>query len=47
MSLDSLANAFYDELRDVYSAEKQLTKALPRWRKRLAAKISKRHLKIT
>ncbi|TWT56490.1 YciE/YciF ferroxidase family protein [Allorhodopirellula solitaria] len=30
MSLDSLADAFYDELRDVYSAEKQLTKALPK-----------------
>lgn len=30
MSLDSLADLFYDELRDVYSAEKQLTKALPK-----------------
>lgn len=30
MSLDTLADAFYDELRDVYSAEKQLTKALPK-----------------
>lgn len=30
MSLDSLADAFYDELRDVYSAEKQLTKAIPK-----------------
>lgn len=33
MSLDSLADAFYDELRDVYSAEKQLTKALPKMAK--------------
>ncbi|MFG0260853.1 MAG: ferritin-like domain-containing protein [Novipirellula sp. JB048] len=30
MSLDSLADAFYDELRDLLSAEKQLTKALPK-----------------
>ncbi len=30
MSLDNLADAFYDELQDVYSAEKQLTKALPK-----------------
>ncbi|MCA9170357.1 MAG: ferritin-like domain-containing protein [Planctomycetales bacterium] len=29
MSLDNLADAFYDELRDVFSAEKQLVKALP------------------
>ncbi len=30
MSLDTLADAFYDELRDVFSAEKQLLKALPK-----------------
>jgi ferritin-like metal-binding protein YciE len=30
MSLDSLADAFYDELRDVFDAEKQLVKALPK-----------------
>jgi len=30
MSLDSLADAFYDELCDVYHAEKQLLKALPK-----------------
>ncbi|MCM2373638.1 YciE/YciF ferroxidase family protein [Aporhodopirellula aestuarii] len=30
MSLDALADAFYDELRDLFSAEKQLTKALPK-----------------
>ena len=29
MSLDSLADAFYDELCDIYHAEKQLLKALP------------------
>lgn len=29
MALNTLADAFYDELRDVYSAEKQLVKALP------------------
>jgi len=30
MSLENLANAFYDELRDILSAEKQLTIALPK-----------------
>jgi ferritin-like metal-binding protein YciE len=30
MALDNLEDAFYDELRDLYSAEKQLTKALPK-----------------
>lgn len=30
MALDSLADAFYDELRDVLSAERQLVKALPK-----------------
>lgn len=30
MSLDKLADAFYDELRDILSAEKQLTRALPK-----------------
>lgn len=29
MTLDNLADAFYDELRDIFSAEKQLTQALP------------------
>jgi ferritin-like metal-binding protein YciE len=30
MSLDTLADAFYDELCDIYHAEKQLLKALPK-----------------
>jgi ferritin-like metal-binding protein YciE len=30
MALNSLADAFYDELRDILSAERQLVKALPR-----------------
>jgi ferritin-like metal-binding protein YciE len=30
MALHNLEDAFYDELRDLYSAEKQLTKALPK-----------------
>ncbi|TWT53826.1 hypothetical protein Pla22_14590 [Rubripirellula amarantea] len=30
MSMKTLADAFYDELRDVLSAEKQLVKALPK-----------------
>lgn len=34
MSLDSLADLFYDELRDVLSAEKQLVKALPKMAKK-------------
>ena len=33
MSLDSLEKLFLDELRDIYNAEKQLTKALPRMAK--------------
>ncbi len=33
MSLQSLADAFVDELRDIYSAEKQLLKALPKMAK--------------
>lgn len=36
MSLDSLADAFYDELCDVYHAEKQLLKALPKMAKKAA-----------
>jgi ferritin-like metal-binding protein YciE len=38
MSLDSLADAFYDELCDVYHAEKQLLKALPKMAKRATNK---------
>ena len=34
MSLNTLADAFYDELRDVYSAEKQLLKTLPKMAKK-------------
>ncbi len=30
MPADNLADAFYEELRDLFSAEKQLTKALPK-----------------
>ncbi|CAE7242805.1 ferritin-like domain-containing protein [Botrimarina mediterranea] len=30
MSMETLADAFHDELRDVLSAERQLTKALPK-----------------
>jgi ferritin-like metal-binding protein YciE len=33
VALKTLADAFYDELRDVLSAEKQLTKALPKMAK--------------
>jgi ferritin-like metal-binding protein YciE len=38
MSLDSLADAFYDELCDVYHAEKQLLKALPKMAKKATDK---------
>ena len=34
MSLDSLADAFYDELCDIYHAEKQLLKAIPKMAKK-------------
>lgn len=34
MALTTLADAFYDELRDVLSAEKQLLKALPKMAKK-------------
>lgn len=34
MTMRTLADAFYDELRDVLSAEKQLTKALPKMAKK-------------
>ncbi|TWT85758.1 hypothetical protein Pla123a_05650 [Posidoniimonas polymericola] len=38
MSLDTLADAFYDELRDVLSAEKQLLKVLPKMAKKSHSK---------
>ena len=34
MALDSLADAFYDELRDALSAERQLVRALPKMAKK-------------
>jgi ferritin-like metal-binding protein YciE len=37
MALESLADAFYDELRDVLSAEKQLVKALPKMAKKASS----------
>ncbi|WP_164100741.1 YciE/YciF ferroxidase family protein [Candidatus Laterigemmans baculatus] len=37
MSLENLADAFYDELRDVLSAERQLTKALPKMAKKASS----------
>ena len=51
MAMKSLADAFYDELRDVYSAEKQLVRALPKMAKKassegLVAAIQE-HLKET
>lgn len=51
MSLESLADLFLDELKDIYNAEKQLTKALPKMAKaasseELQAAITK-HLEET
>ena len=37
MSLDTLADAFYDELCDIYHAEKQLLKALPKMAKKASS----------
>jgi ferritin-like metal-binding protein YciE len=37
MSIDSLHEAFYEELRDIYHAEKQLLKALPKMAKAAAS----------
>lgn len=37
MAMDNLANAFYDELRDVFSAEKQLLDALPKMAKKASS----------
>lgn len=37
MSLETLADAFYDELCDVYHAEKQLLKALPKMAKKASS----------
>lgn len=42
MALQSLADAFHDELRDILSAEKQLTKALPK----MAKKASSEELRL-
>jgi ferritin-like metal-binding protein YciE len=36
VSLDTLADAFYDELCNIYHAEKQLVKALPSMKKKAA-----------
>ena len=51
MSLDSLADAFYDELCDIYHAEKQLLKALPKMAKAAESsdlrKAFESHLKET
>jgi ferritin-like metal-binding protein YciE len=51
MSLDSLQNLFVEELRDVYNAEKQLLKALPRMAKAAEApqlqQAFTKHLKET
>lgn len=51
MSMNSLADAFYDELRDIYHAEKQLLKALPKMAKKASnedlANAFKDHLEET
>jgi ferritin-like metal-binding protein YciE len=51
MSLDTLADAFYEELQDVLSAERQLVKALPKMAKHATnpdlKKAIESHLKET
>jgi ferritin-like metal-binding protein YciE len=51
MAMETLANAFYEELRDVLSAERQLTKALPKMAKNASSPELKKafedHLKET
>jgi ferritin-like metal-binding protein YciE len=51
VALKTLADAFYDELRDMYSAEKQLSKALPKMAKKAASPLLKqafeKHLEET
>jgi ferritin-like metal-binding protein YciE len=51
MSLDSLENLFIEEVRDIYNAEKQLVRALPRMAKAAeSAELSQaftKHLKET
>jgi ferritin-like metal-binding protein YciE len=51
MSLDSLHNLYVDELKDLYSAENQLLKALPRMAKAASAPQLKaaflEHLEVT
>jgi ferritin-like metal-binding protein YciE len=51
MPLENLADAFYDELCDVYHAEKQLVKALPKMAKAASSKkladAFRAHLKET
>ncbi len=34
MSLKSLQDLYVEELKDIYSAEKQILQALPKWRRR-------------
>lgn len=51
MAMNSLADAFYDELRDIYHAEKQLLKALPKMVKKATSedltKAFQEHLEET
>lgn len=51
MPMQDLADAFYDELRDIYHAEKQLLKALPKMAKKASkedlAEAFKSHLEET
>ncbi len=51
MSMDSLMELYIDELKDLYNAENQLVKALPKMAKKAAAPELKRafqeHLEVT
>jgi ferritin-like metal-binding protein YciE len=50
-TMDSLQDLFEDELKDIYNAEKQLTKALPKMAKKASSPALKQaftsHLKET
>ena len=45
--ISTLEELFLDEIQDLYDAEKQLTKALRRWRKQLLQMNSGRHSRST
>ena len=43
----TIKDLFIDEIKDLYSAEKQLTKAIPKWRRDPRTRRSKPHSFLT